>query len=562
MKKFRFILPALLFLLGMAGCGAEVLPPVETGGSDDGSSSPAEEHGGAPVRRDAENLISVRINDGRAELFFDLEKWDSLHGIYDNDYYPAEEINEGPFDIVTINKGLITDVCIGKIDDLFEGYLGMRDFITPTIALLMEDGSVEFLRTDPFEGINGKALYSRGRLPWLGGVVSFSYENDKEGTGGMTIFARDKDGLMYDIKRLYTMTGIFDEEWIFNREREDFPEWRYCTLQLFESGNTVFFETGLTDGWGIGDYGKYEGSYEISLAENAANGKRPGLIEFSLSKMSGDTETEQLNGTYFIQSRDGNTIEIWHSDGDHLANVGGMPITEFFFVRSDPGNVFKQFTYDAEDDSYISGVDIVITDGWDEIVYAEFFDGHRFGWIRTEGFDNRGIINYLMARLPEAWEKAHGLGMAALCTGETTELTDIGLCRDVWLGTNHPEQFVREILYTISGSGDIYEYNPVDDLYYLAYTAPKIMTADEARLFLQDWADTHPFQLGAMLEPESDEYFLDGTEYYRFYLGVERFGVIEILVHQETGMLIHLASPGNDGIELLDDYYYREHTVY
>ena len=88
------------------------------------------------------------------------------------------------------------------------------------------------------------------------------------------------------------------------------------------------------------------------------------------------------------------------------------------------------------------------------------------------------------------------------------------------------------------------------------------ITSGEARTILQEWTDSHPFQLGSALEPESDEQTVDGTAYYRFYLGVERFGVIEILVHKETGALFHYMSPGNTTLEPLDDYYNREHKDY
>ena len=83
----------------------------------------------------------------------------------------------------------------------------------------------------------------------------------------------------------------------------------------------------------------------------------------------------------------------------------------------------------------------------------------------TKKMSDKELINYLLSQAPEANRKVKTLGMTALVTGETTDLGDIGLCRDVWLGTNHEENFVREILYLISGDGTIYEYDPVGDGY-------------------------------------------------------------------------------------------------
>ena len=48
-----------------------------------------------------------------------------------------------------------------------------------------------------------------------------------------------------------------------------------------------------------------------------------------------------------------------------------------------------------------------------------------------------------------AYESVSKLHMTALVTGETTELPDAGVCRDVCLGTNHPGNFIREVYYTI-----------------------------------------------------------------------------------------------------------------
>jgi len=85
------------------------------------------------------------------------------------------------------------------------------------------------------------------------------------------------------------------------------------------------------------------------------------------------------------------------------------------------------------------------------------------------------------------------------------------------------------------------------------------LTETEARKIVQEWIDSHPFQLGSELETEYTEYLYDGTEYYPFHLGIVRFGLVEILIHKETGELFHFMSPGNETLELLDDWYYRDH---
>jgi len=82
----------------------------------------------------------------------------------------------------------------------------------------------------------------------------------------------------------------------------------------------------------------------------------------------------------------------------------------------------------------------------------------------------------------------------------------------------------------------------------------------EARGVLQAWVDSHPFQLSGNLELEYDDYAIGSAEYFRFYLGIERFGVAEILVQKETGELFHLESPGNTTFEPLNDWYDKNHS--
>jgi hypothetical protein len=113
------------------------------------------------------------------------------------------------------------------------------------------------------------------------------------------------------------------------------------------------------------------------------------------------------------------------------------------------------------DDEYGGG--LFGLDSFDEALLAD----EKFGMFGTEGFSDEGLFCYLLVKVETAYSKVRGLGMSALITGETVELTEVGECRLVFLGTGHPGQFVREIQYAISGMGDIYEYDPIDDLWYL-----------------------------------------------------------------------------------------------
>ena len=402
------------------------------------------------IRQDEEGLVTVRIADGGTEITLDLELWDMLYNIYDvnAEFYDPSLRRGGPFPIKCVGDN-IKDACIGKVAALdYYGY----EFITPAVILLMEDGTLEYTLAYPYPNEADWVYQSQGKLPWLKDIVSLAYKKENEGKGEMTIFATDRDGLIYDVRNVCHMTGIFEDEWLFQQSGDSFPYWRYCTLRFSESNNEMLFTTGLNSGGNVWDYGEYTGSYEITLAENDIGGRRPGLFSFFLSVTSGskydDRPNDRIVGTCFISAPsapDGMTLELWYSDGDYLAHgADGNPLTELSFFR-------------PMDSDY-----------------------------------------------------------------------------DFWRNGN----------------------NWINDDITKTY-----MSSDEARTILQAWADSHPFQLSIGIKSESDEYILGGVEYYRFYLGVERFGVIEIFVHKKTGKLFHYMSPGNIAFEPLDDYYNREHNI-
>ena len=98
-----------------------------------------------------------------------------------------------------------------------------------------------------------------------------------------------------------------------------------------------------------------------------------------------------------------------------------------------------------------------------------------------------------------------------------------------------------------------------------------IITPLEARAILQTWLEHHPFQFGAMLEPEEymlsgetqgEPYSEGGDDYYRFYVGIVMAGVARILVHQETGELFHSESRSSSTwFAPIDVWYDSDHAA-
>jgi len=115
------------------------------------------------------------------------------------------------------------------------------------------------------------------------------------------------------------------------------------------------------------------------------------------------------------------------------------------------------------------------------------------------------------------------------------------------------------ITFEQEGTVMVYQLNPDFDPGSTPPVTDNFISEEEARGILQAWIDAHPFQLGSDLEPSSADMTVRGVEYYFYRLGVERFGVVEVLVQKETGELFHLSSLGNRSFEPLDDWYNRDH---
>ena len=154
------------------------------------------------VRQDEEGLVSVRIEDGKAEVLFDLDRWETLYNIsdrIDTSFYDPDLLREGPFRIEGLS-GRVRDACIGKVKMLDHKHY--ENFTVPSVVLLMEDGTLEYFLADPYIGDYEWVFYSQGRLPWLKDIVSLAYGQDGDGFGDMTIFAWDSQGMLFDIRRV------------------------------------------------------------------------------------------------------------------------------------------------------------------------------------------------------------------------------------------------------------------------------------------------------------------------------------------------------------------------
>ena len=103
------------------------------------------------IREDAEGLVKITIKDGKAEIEFDIDKWEALYNIYDYAavQYDVTVLEKGPFPVLNYHYDVtIVDVCIGNIElSAYEFYT--REFVCPTLVFLLADGTLEYAKANP-----------------------------------------------------------------------------------------------------------------------------------------------------------------------------------------------------------------------------------------------------------------------------------------------------------------------------------------------------------------------------------------------------------------------------
>ena len=437
MKKQAIVCVVLLCIICFAGCaGNNPGEPAaaDTPGPDTKMFEATEQDGGVLIRHDAEELVEVRVEDGKAELTFALEQWNKLYDIYNiYDAFETENasfLREGPYEVKSASGKGIKDVCVGMIEALNDRLI--YGFDNLTLVLLLEDGTLEYCPVYPYpwQGLDDWVFQGWGKLPWLTEIVSLLYEPDGEGIGEMTIYAADKSGLCYDVRALCRLTAVFDCEWVYEIGPAYDDDIDCIRLTLWEDGQ-VFMTRGLLyngDCWKF-----YEGKYMVSFT----GGKPVLALELWDEWEDPDFSTPpELSGEYFFTSGYDN-FTLYLADGDPLQYAeDNTPVMTYPFWADFSGNYEPQTWYEGDE-----------------------------------------LVDYLLYNVPFAYELVHDQGMSALVTGETVDLSDMGagVCRLVILGTDHPGHFVNEQFFAISDTGNIYVYSVVDDIWW--YYAPY---ADEA----------------------------------------------------------------------------------
>ena len=101
------------------------------------------------IRTDEENIVSVAIENDKASIHFEREKWNEVRGLsYGEDIYFIPETMPDAFYPIQVEEGNIVDACIAKIPSL-ETNISDEDYIIPVVVLLKDNDSIEWFYANP-----------------------------------------------------------------------------------------------------------------------------------------------------------------------------------------------------------------------------------------------------------------------------------------------------------------------------------------------------------------------------------------------------------------------------
>jgi len=336
---FIFLLTAAL-ALGLADCGGggSLGEVTQHAPAPESADAGGDASGGVLIREDEDGLVAVRIEEGDAEISFDIERWGELNTGQD-------QFGEGPFPIETLS-GNVKDAVVGKVESM--DFYNYWDIVTPAAALLTEDGRVEYIMADPYEGWQEDRYISHGILPWLTDIVSLEY-GYKE--GNRTIYAFDSTGNQYDISLVNFLVNVFDEDgmWEFFTP-SDWGGELYCGVMLNEDGSMFMVIGNKFEGGDVYETEQtYDGTYEVFLSENSGTGVGVMDIDLTLTWWTAEMgegaeaedyeyweERQTIAGPYSFSATGDGFLNLRLMYGDALMHTGwrGEPIESYNFWQT------------------------------------------------------------------------------------------------------------------------------------------------------------------------------------------------------------------------------------
>ena len=259
------------------------------------------------IRRDAEGLVEVRLDKGKAYVSFDIEQWEKLHDIYKVAVSKELGILEDEYEIMTYKDSDIIDAFISKMPDKLDKSK-LHTYEEPIIFLLFADGSVNWLPIEPYASyaIARETIDTYGVLPWLKSIKSI--EEKRNDHDLESLVAIDDQGKEYDLHTYVQHAFFCDSYWTWSEDMigSDY----FIEFKLFDNG-AVF----LDRGWVEGEVQHFSGFYVIDPEAQT--------LEFSLFKDGGNAPDveEEIIVIYAYDFLEGGYLDLQHVFGNRLTKA-------------------------------------------------------------------------------------------------------------------------------------------------------------------------------------------------------------------------------------------------
>ena len=341
------------------------------------------------IVEDPLGLATLHIEDGKAKIRLDPEKWEELYDVE----LRMDFSNPETFIPVRTDAETVRDACIGEVSN-FSAWHGMwTEFPVPMLIMVMDDGTIESAGLDPvifdphLPYINSYSTFTQ-----LGNIVSLLWvENDGEGIGGPTVYATSSDGLRYNLAKIFTHS-ISDPRsfsWYCSLDYENNTTQRFGYLTLDYDG-TAIYEIGAAPD----KVSKYKGSYEIVFAEDQ---KYPaGTIVLNLTLVDSNdpqiAKQKSIKGSYVCEMGVQDIyMQLWQNDGDSLNAGAENPQMEYGF-QEDEGSGFNALKEASSADLLGTWVafNVVSQEGVELTLFLEFGKDNRMEYFY--GYPNSDIV--------------------------------------------------------------------------------------------------------------------------------------------------------------------------
>lgn len=426
MKRFRFIsLLIILSLCVMSGSFAESSmqarqkPLAKINVVTEPEKLPYEQ-----TIDDELGLVTLRLDHGEARLDVPLKMWDELYQVTKREfpfsYQLGNEVTGGEDLVISTFGKWVMDGKIAQVKALSPP--AYEEVILPTVALIMENGRVEFVLASPFIAKEQTEVYSEGRLPWLRGVTEIVEEKNR--AGETSLVAIDYQNNRWDLAQVQQLSPILRTKWMTNLEYDG----QYAELYLRPHGS---FSYAMFDVSGE-VLNEYESTYTIQV-----DGQSDPEITLEFGPPIGEDpefsdETIAVYKVAFVDDR----MILYYAGQDSLP--GGVPETITWHDE------LWDWTYPWEDTGS-SG-------------YQDEPGMHRVG----------DPIGYLVEHVAEVRTNLEQ-GMSLMITDQVGIIDE--MCTIVSVGNNLDDQFVQIHHYAIgTESGNIYVLNILDDLWHWVYS--------------------------------------------------------------------------------------------